>query len=242
LTLEHPQFRVHEIHAHSRKLRRGALAANRFRIRVRELDTDAPALDQRVARIARCGVPNYFGPQRFGRAVGNLARVQEWLATSALPRSRSERSFTISAARSLVFNALLAERVSDGSWEMLRVGDIANLDGTGSIFSVGALTPEITERCRALDVHPSGPLWGAGTLRSEAKARELETEVGQRFKAVTSALERCGLDQERRPLRLRVAGLTAQVEGNVLTLEFRLTAGAFATAVLRELLPGTEEG
>jgi tRNA pseudouridine13 synthase len=242
LTLQHAEFGVDEIHAHSRKLRRGALAANRFRIRVRQFNADAQALEERVARIARRGVPNYFGSQRFGRAIGNLARVQEWIATSDLPRSRSERSFTISAARSLVFNALLAERVNDGSWETLRVGDIANLDGTGSIFSVDALTPEITERCCALDIHPSGSLWGAGTLRSAATVREIETDVGQRFEAVTSALASCGLDQERRALRLRVADLKAQAEGEVLTLEFRLTAGGFATTVLRELLQGTEEG
>jgi tRNA pseudouridine13 synthase len=107
---------------------------------------------------------------------------------------------------------------------------------------VDALTPEITERCCALDIHPSGSLWGAGTLRSAATVREIETDVGQRFEAVTSALASCGLDQERRALRLRVADLKAQAEGEVLTLEFRLTAGGFATTVLRELLQGTEEG
>src|SRR4051812_40168267 len=58
---------------HQRKLPRGALAGNRFEITVRALTGDAAALAARLADIARGGVPNYFGEQRFGRDAGNLA-------------------------------------------------------------------------------------------------------------------------------------------------------------------------
>jgi tRNA pseudouridine13 synthase len=241
LALQHPEFRVHEVHAHSRKLRRGALAGNRFRICVRQLDADPAAVEGRLAKIALRGVPNYFGSQRFGREAGNLSRVLDWSASGHLPRSRSERSFTISAARSLVFNVVLAERVTDRSWDRLRPGDVANLDGTGSIFTVDAPTSELEERSRALDIHPTGPLWGAGMLRSGAEVREIETGVERRFEAVTMALARAGLAHERRALRLRVADLQAHAEDAALALEFRLTAGAFATTVLRELLDVTGE-
>ena len=242
LALQHPEFRVHEVHAHSRKLRRGALAANRFRICVREFDPDAGALEERLARITRCGVPNYFGPQRFGRETGNLSRVQDWIACGHLPRARSERSFTISAARSLVFNAVLAERVIDRSWDRLRPGDVANLDGSGSIFAVDVPTPQLEERCRALDIHPTGPLWGADSPSSGSEVRNIETGVERRLETVTMALAGAGLAHERRALRLRVADLQAHVQDTALTLEFRLTAGGFATTVLRELLNVTGEG
>ncbi len=241
LALQHPEFRVHEAHPHSRKLRRGALAANRFRICVRQFDADTGALEERLASIARRGVPNYFGPQRFGREAGNLSRVQDWVASGHLPRPRGERSFTISAARSLIFNAVLAERVADRSWDLLRVGDVANLDGTGSIFAVDTPTPELEARCKTLDVHPTGPLWGAGMPGSASEVSEIETSVGRRFETVTMALAGAGLEQERRALRLRVADLQVQAGDGVLTLGFRLTAGAFATTVLRELLDVTGE-
>ncbi len=242
LDLQHPEFRVHEVHPHSRKLRRGALAANRFRICVRQFDADARALEERLGRIACCGVPNYFGPQRFGRETGNLSRVQEWIGSARLPRARSERSFTISAARSLVFNAILAERVIDRSWDHLRPGDVANLDGTGSIFAVDVPTTDLEERCRALDIHPTAPLWGADTLRSASEVRDIEMAVERRFQAVTMVLAAAGLTHERRALRLRVADLQAHPGDGALTLEFRLMAGAFATTVLRELLDVTGEG
>jgi tRNA pseudouridine13 synthase len=229
-------FQVLEVHAHGRKLRRGALAANRFRITVRQVRGSAHAIEERIALISRRGVPNYFGAQRFGNAGANLARVRDWIASGRLSRARSERSFTLSAARSLIFNAVLTERVSGRTWDALLPGEVVNLDGSGSIFAVGELTPELEERCMALDIHPTGPMWGAGEPASTATVRQLEVEVGQRLEPVAKALGDVGLAQERRALRLRVQGLRAEFASDALTIKFRLGPGAFATAVLRELL------
>ena len=51
---------------HRRKLQRGAHAANGFRLRLTGLKADPAALEARLQAIAAEGVPNYFGPQRFG--------------------------------------------------------------------------------------------------------------------------------------------------------------------------------
>src|SRR5690606_37015354 len=126
------QFEVLEWHAHSRKLPRGALLGNRFLIRLRGLAAADEAIAARMEAIARAGVPNYFGPQRFGRDGANLDRIHAGLRALS-PR---ERGFVLSAARSLVFNAVLTERVRDGTWQHIEPGDVANLDGRGSIFAV----------------------------------------------------------------------------------------------------------
>ena len=138
--VRHPEFDVLEAHAHSRKLPRGALAGNRFTIRIRDISVDDDALNTRVAQITRQGVPNYFGPQRFGHNGSNLTRIAEGLHSLRAP----ERGFVLSAARSVIFNAVLAERVRDGSWNQLEVGDIANLDGRGSIFAVEGADTDAT--------------------------------------------------------------------------------------------------
>ncbi|HEU5442534.1 MAG TPA: tRNA pseudouridine(13) synthase TruD, partial [Steroidobacteraceae bacterium] len=109
------EFQVLEAHRHSRKLPRGALAGNRFAIKVRDAHIDDASLASRLAALERRGVPNYFGPQRFGRGGANLKRLGE--DVRALPPA--QRGFVLSAARSLVFNAVLAQRVADGSWERL---------------------------------------------------------------------------------------------------------------------------
>jgi tRNA pseudouridine13 synthase len=235
LELRDAEFAVVAVHRHRRKLRRGALAGNRFRIRVRELRGELQAIAARVEVIRSRGVPNYFGIQRFGIDGSNLRALAEWTFEGRELRARSARSFTLSAGRSLLFNAVLAERVGQATWDRLEPGDVANLDGSGSIFDVGALTPELEQRCLGLDIHPTGPLWGSGQLRVSGAVAELETAVAERFEAVGGALAGAGLEQERRSLRLRVDGLEAHWIEDTLELVFGLGPGEFATAVLREL-------
>ncbi len=55
---------------HSRKLQRGAHAANGFTLRLTGLRAERALLDARLERIAADGVPNYFGLQRFGHGGG----------------------------------------------------------------------------------------------------------------------------------------------------------------------------
>jgi tRNA pseudouridine13 synthase len=234
---------VLEAHEHSRKLPRGALAGNRFTIRIRELKPSASAPDalaERIEAIRLRGVPNYFGPQRFGRDAGNLAQIERG-ARALGPR---ERGFVLSAARSLVFNAVLAERVRDGSWDRLEVGDVANLDGRGSIFPVTALDPDIVERNARLDLHPTGPLWGSDAPLSAGRICELEQRIADAYKAPASLTIDAGMHQERRSLRMPVRDLSIQQDDGDWIVRFRLGKGSFATTVLRELvdLAPSDEG
>jgi len=61
---------------HNKKLQRGALKSNAFKITLRELsNTNVETfelLKQRCEEISVSGVPNYFGLQRFGRNYNNL--------------------------------------------------------------------------------------------------------------------------------------------------------------------------
>ncbi|NHA15279.1 tRNA pseudouridine(13) synthase TruD [Thioalkalivibrio sp. XN279] len=224
-----------EWRSHDRKLKRGALRGNTFRLRVTGLEADPGLLEPRLRAIATRGVPNAFGPQRFGREQGNLRLAERWFSGELRPR-RDERGFALSAARSLIFNAVLAARISAGSWETAAAGDPVQLDGSGSWFIAEAGDDALPARLAALDVHPTGPLWGQGEPPGHGPGAELERVVAARFPLFAAGLAAHGLEQERRSLRLRVAELAWRTEDDVLELSFSLPAGAFATAVLRELL------
>ena len=229
-------FRVLDCVPTRRKLRRGAHRGNRFRITITELESDRERLAAVLAALATQGAPNYFGAQRFGREGANLGLAQRWFAEGRAPRGRTERSFALSAARATIFNAVLAARVGAGNWDRLEVGDVANLDGSGSIFVVEALDPDLERRCRELDLHPTGPLWGRGEPRVREVPAALERAVGERHEVFASGLAAAGLEQERRALRIRVGALEWAFEGGDLTLGFELPRGAFATAVIAELV------
>jgi tRNA pseudouridine13 synthase len=229
------EFKVLDARANLRKLKVGALSGNRFRIRLRNATWSREQLDLKLDALRTHGAPNYFGPQRFGREGYNLDRVAAWVQSGVAPRGRAERSFTLSAARSLMFNALLARRVEAGDWSQLAPGDLASLDGSGSHFSVTCVDDELRRRLATFDIHPSGPLWGRGPPASQGRALEHELEVSREFAPVAELLAAEGLTQERRALRCAIRELSSERDASTLTLSFALGRGQFATAVLREI-------
>lgn len=234
-SLSVPGVELLEHALHNRKLKRGALRGNRFRLRITALEADPACLEERLASIARRGVPNAFGPQRFGRDQGNLRLAEAWFGGGPAPR-RPARGFALSAARSLIFNAVLAERIAAGTWERAAPGDPVGLDGRGSWFLAAAGDDALAGRLDALDVHPTGPLWGRGDPPGDGPGTVLERAVAARFASLAAGLAAAGLEQERRALRVRVRDLCWRIDDDVLELSFALPAGAYATAVLREVI------
>lgn len=114
------------------------------------------------------------------------------------------------------------------------------LDGSRSVFGPEPFTDLLADRLARFDIHPSGPLWGEGELRSSeaAAALELAAVSDEQSLALRAGLEGARLKQERRALRLRPAMLQHQwLQPDVLELSFALPPGCYATAVLHELGP-----
>jgi len=195
---------------HRAKLRIGALSGNRFELVLRDCVGDSAALGRRLQHIAEDGVPNYFGPQRFGHAAQNL----DLLNQPGAMRDRRRRSFGLSALRSAMFNGYLAERVGLGNWSV-------RLDG---------------ERSKRDDAQTgAGLLWGRGENLSAGLARAGEDAWYGQFPACCRLLEAQGMDLQRRKLRVRLIALRWQRDDDRVIMEFTLPKGAYATAVIREL-------
>jgi tRNA pseudouridine13 synthase len=219
---------------HKRKLPRGALRGNRFRMVLRDCGVASALLTERLNRIAEVGVPNYFGEQRFGREGGNIARALAMFAGARV--DRAERGILLSAARSQIFNAVLAARVEARSWNQACAGDVFQIDGSGSIFGPEPITEDIQNRMTQGRIHATGPMWGQGELRTAGAVAEQEGVIAAQHAELATGLATAGLRQERRALRLRVGSLEASWEQETAVLTFELPAGAFATVVLRELI------
>jgi len=241
---------------HSRKLKTGALAGNRFIIVLRDCLGDPGAvkvhcanngawigaMDFRAAVLHRSeamrtrGVPNYFGEQRFGYGGGNVAAARAMFSGSGSLRDRKQGGIYLSAARSFLFNEVLAKRVLAGTWDVAMDGDAMILNGTRSFFVPEAVDDIIRRRLAEGDIHPSGPLWGQGELPTRAATRVLEQTVADEHPDLARGLEQAGLDQERRALRVIPQELQAEwLDDTSLRLSFGLPAGTYATTLIREL-------
>ena len=235
-TLQVDGLKILETTWHNRKLPRGALAGNRFALALRNVEGDREAIESRLAQVAARGVPNWFGEQRFGRDGGNVPAALQMFAGRRV--RKDQRSMFLSAARSALFNRVLAARVEQGNWDSALEGEVWMLDGSRSVFGPEPMSDVLAERLARFDIHPSGPLWGAGELRSSGQALALEQAAlaDEQALALRAGLEQADLKQERRALRLRPALMQhAWLQDDALELSFALPPGCYATAVLHEL-------
>ncbi|MCW8924626.1 MAG: tRNA pseudouridine(13) synthase TruD [Xanthomonadales bacterium] len=231
--------RVLESRLHQRKLKRGTLDGNRFELVIRNFDGDVTDTSQRLERISLTGVPNYFGPQRFGHGGRNVEKAYSLLNRGVrLPRNK--KSIYLSALRSFLFNQVLAKRVLDGSWDSILGGELVMLNGSHSIFPCEQPDTDIEDRCRRLDIHPTGPMPGEGGDSPVGMAAALENEILGVWAELNEVLLAQRVKASRRSLRLYPARLEWKFVDDALYMGFDLPPGAYATTVLREILVFSE--
>ena len=231
--------KILESRRHTRKLKRGTLNGNRFQLKIRQFVGDNGQTVNRLEQIRTSGVPNYFGPQRFGYGGQNVERGLRLLQNRAR-LARNKRSIYLSAMRSFLFNQVLAERVRRGDWNKIVDGDLAMLDGTQSIFPCENPDTDIEDRVARLDIHPTGPMPGEKGSQPGGITAEIEQTVLSNWPQLTEVLVNQRVAASRRALRLIPAGLEWGFDGDDLDLQFILPPGAYATTVLREVLDFAE--
>jgi tRNA pseudouridine13 synthase len=228
---------------HTRKLRRGVHRANRFRLLLRDVSGERAALEQRLQQAREDGVPNYFGEQRFGRGGAGLEQARRWALTGGRRLTRAKRSLHLSALRAFLFNTLLAERVAAGSWNIPCEGDVCMFQGNRSLFTCGQVDDELRARARLGDVHPGLPLWGRGVSAASPARALQQREALAEHRLLCDFLEREGLELSWRPARLLADDFCWQFcDDGALQLDFALGAGAYATALLAEIVQYQQGG
>ncbi|MDN6318260.1 MAG: tRNA pseudouridine(13) synthase TruD [Marinobacter sp.] len=217
---------VQSAHRSVRKLRRGDHQGNHFVITLRQVRAEREVVESALERLKIQGAPNYFGPQRFGFAGGNLDKAIH-IDPSALNRrkgqgkrrgrgkpggSRDGRKNVLyfSAARSWFFNEVLASRVTEGSWREPLPGEPVE--------------------------YASGPLWGDGGTSATGELEQRERELVALTPELASLFLVTRMKPERRPLVAMARGLNwSWLDDGGLQLEFVLDPGQYATTVLSDI-------
>lgn len=226
-----------QVARHTRKLRRAEHRANRFSLTIRGIATAEHAeIVERLTVIGSHGVPNYFGEQRFGNAGDNVYQALRMFQGERKVAKGWLRNMLLASARSFIFNEVVGARVQRGDWHQLIEGDVMIIPGEDRLLGDEELN------CSLVDAHAQGLidssaiLWGRGELRTSGVARKIEEDVVGRYAELAAGLEAAGLSQQRRPMRLRPAGLEWQVNEDNLVLTFELPVGAYATSLVREVV------
>jgi tRNA pseudouridine13 synthase len=226
--------RIIEQRRHPHKLRTGHLLGNRFSILIREPDCQAMALAGAIVdQLQAAGLPNFYGPQRFGASGGNPEEGIAILRGKKRLRSVRTEKLLISSVTSALFNLTLRERMERGLFARLLRGDVAKKHQTGGLFHVADPAKE-QERADRLEISPTGPIWGKKMMEARDEAGTLEEEI-LRGQGLTPDIFR-KQPGSRRALRIPLREISLRMEPDGLRLDFFLPKGSYATVLLEEIM------
>lgn len=240
--LEGDGIRVLAMSRHVNKLRPGHLRGNRFRILVRGASAPAGSLLQPLLDLLRAnGLPNYYGPQRFGRdyetARAGLAMLAGQPVPGAIKRNPFLRKLALSAAQATLFNQYLAQRLGDGLLRRVLAGDVMGKWPAGGMFR--AEDPEVEQvRLDAREIVSMGPIFGRKMFPAAAEAAVREATILGAAGLTPESFQGFGklLQGTRRHNLIYVDDLTAALEPDGVRLAFSLPAGSYATVLLQEVM------
>lgn len=240
--LESQGLRVLRITRNTRKLRRGIHLGNRFIIRLRQPDFDATQAEQRWQQIVQHGVPNLFGQQRFGNEGRNVEKALAMFRGEFTTSDRLLRGILLSAARSHLFNQVVAHRIQHGTWDRALPGEVFGFSDNGTLLLVENQRGDEAQRFAEGKLELTAPMWGLGELHTASEVRALEQAIAEQQPEITAGLEATGLRQERRVMRLRPTHSEFNVlpDGD-LQVSFDLPRGCYATSLMRELIHLTRD-
>ncbi|MDZ4771993.1 MAG: tRNA pseudouridine(13) synthase TruD [Planctomycetota bacterium] len=220
-----------EVKRHANKLKRGHSLGNRFEIRLH--DTDSQSLPRALAIASELGVrglPNAFGPQRYGDDGRN---AEHGRALIERPRGGWLARLHMSAWQSSLFDSWLALRMERGLFESVVAGDVAKKFANGALFDVVDEGAE-NARVASLEITHTGPMFGSEMRAATGVAGELEDTVFAASGVRLEQLRKAQLQGTRRAGRIFVDDIAIDSIENGLLVSFRLPKGSYATTVLRE--------
>lgn len=224
---------------HRNKLRPGHLLGNRFRVTITDLNVTPEEAELRakaiVEKLRRCGVPNFFGPQRFGFQGDNIVKGMNIVRGKLRVKDRWLRRFLISSYQSYLCNLYLARRVEAGLFYKILPGDIAKKYSTGGMFIVEDAERE-QPRYNRQEISFTAPIYGSRMWMARGPAGEFESEILKEAGVTLDMFDQVKVEGTRRLGRLSISDIQVEIEGSNLVVSFTLPKGAFATSVLREIM------
>ena len=219
--LKHPKIEILKSFLHNRPIKMGDLQGNRFTIKLQNFPkSKKDELEKTLSLIAKIGMPNYFGYQRFGK--DGLQQAKAYLEGDLLVRSKKMQKFLLFILQSDLFNRWLQRRVSISmnGFELLQ-GDVYRTKENRYIRP--KKIPQKAYENREIAV--TGLLSGKHVIRSFGAARELE----QLFD------EPLPLKGDRRDAIVYPVINDLTLSNKELILDFALPKGSYATILLENI-------
>jgi tRNA pseudouridine13 synthase len=256
-TFSHQKIKILETTYHNNKIKIGHLKGNKFFIRLKRVqNVDKMKLESALQSIAKYGMANYFGFQRFGIDGDNYLKGKQIVVGNLRERNKKLKQMYINAYQSYLFNNWLSKRIEISklldNFKAVELKDKLNLSidkikqiqsqqhpfkifqgdlmhhyPYGKIFYATDLESE-SEKFLAYDRVPTGLLCGKKVKLAQDDARNLEKEFDVAMNEYGS----------RRFAWVFPTEIQSEFkeEKNWFELNFSLPKGSYATELIAELL------
>ncbi len=232
-------WKILNLSRHENKIRTGHLVGNQFKIVVSHLEIPVDIAYTRAFAIREMlfkqGVPNYYGPQRFGTKGDNAEYGEKILRGEVKERKHKKKKFLLSSFQSMLFNEWLAQRIESQLFHALIEGDQLQNLNQGRCFPYLSGSDHI-EQFNQNGINYTGPIFGPKMVLAEGQALAREIQLLEKWNLTLEDFGRNGLAGTRRSARILIPDLEIQKEEEGLVFLFTLPAGSYATSVLREFM------
>ena len=226
----HKQIKILSSLRHSHGIRMGDLAGNRFSINLHFVDNiDSGRIEKVARKIAKNGLPNYFGYQRFGRDGDSIKQAKDMIKGDVFIEDTKIKNFLISIYQSTFFNDWLRERVTHSREN--NNGKFMLLDGDVYQDAKGKLsTPKImpNREFEAKKLVPTGLLCGRDIFRARDAALKVEKKYDDEF------LQEKGYRREALIYPQDIVCNYVRKQ-TMLNISFTLPKGSYATVFLESI-------
>lgn len=253
----HENIKILETTHHNNKIRIGHLKGNKFFIRLKRVTPlDAKKIEEAVSLIAKFGMPNYFGFQRFGIEGNNYKKGEAIIKGELREKNRKLKQMYVNSYQSFLFNSWLSKRIEISKlieafepkeiYEKIKLpleivkqmkkqehplkiidGDLMSHYPFGRIFHVENMEEE-ADKFFKFDRVPTGILCGKRVKKAESFAQTIEQEFDVEIKEDGARRFAWVFPQE--------VESNYKEDKNWMELQFSLPKGSYATEFITEVI------
>ena len=238
--LSHPgqikvECKILEAIWHSVALKRGAISENQFSIVLRGLGAVNAEVLAMMQQLKHSGFANYYGLQRFGHNGRNLQNARSWF-NGDIQVDKPQQSLLISSARSFLFNQILANRVLDNCWNVLKPADNVQCNRGQRFFKFDQSDADIQSKIDLGECNPAVALFRREEIGKGNDNATIASSVYKLTPELSNGLAKLSFNHRVRPLRVMPGNFSWTIEHQQnLLLKFSLPSGSYATTLIQQL-------
>jgi tRNA pseudouridine13 synthase len=221
---------------HTNKLKTAHLVGNKFKIVVKNVEKNSFSIAKKIRdEVLGSGIPNYYGPQRFGSKKDNHIIGKQILLKQKKEKRRWVKKLMLSAYQSHLFNTWLSNRILSKKFNSIIKGDLLQTITGQRPFPYDEDKEHLKEFKEQI-ISYTGPIYGPKVSTPTDDALESEEKILETEEVNIEDFKNSKLPGARRLAHIYLNDINIEEVNEGLEFSFTLNKGSYATSLMREFM------